>query len=197
MTFSNPRVAEAVNADFVPAWHNRSPGFRNTDDAAEKHIFEHSNEAFPTQNICTFILSPDGKVFHYVAGYLAPELFLEFLDDARLLRRSGFDDRMRLKPGGLDAMRALHAERAKRPLPKLDVVERAYRGARHRHTEACVWVARSLHEYKVRLHKHWSEAKGLPALEEVRYKYLYGNPFTEEGAGAAKIAQDPSLIRRG
>jgi len=42
-----------VNANFVSAWFNRSPGFCNDDDTAEKSIFQNSNEAFLTKNICT------------------------------------------------------------------------------------------------------------------------------------------------
>ena len=35
----------------------------------------------------------------------------------------------------------------------------------------------------------------LPALDDVRYKYLYGSDFSEEGPGASPIAADPTLRR--
>ena len=80
MTFSDPKVAEVVNANFVSAWFNRSAGFCNGDDAAEKSIFQHSSEAFLTKNICTFVLSPDGRVFT-TSGYVCPSSY-RFLEDA-------------------------------------------------------------------------------------------------------------------
>jgi len=193
VTFSDPAVAEAVNKEFVAAWHNRSPGFYDGDSVAEKSIFQNSNEAYPTQNICTFILAPDGKVFHYVAGYLAPELFLKFLEAARELCRAGFDERMTLKPGGLEAMQAMHAERSRRSPSAPSVAERRYRGAVHRHSERCEWVSKDIQKYFVRLHQHWAKVQALPGLDQVRYSYLYGNSFTEEAPGAAKIAADPTL----
>lgn len=203
MTFSDPKVAEAANANFVCAWFNRSPGFCNGDDQAEKSIFQHSSEAFLTKNICTFVMTPDGRVFHYLAGYVSPELFLRFLDDALALRRAGFDGRMRLKAGGLDALRPLHAERAaafeKEAALKASatgLAERTYRGVTHKHGDACAWRLREAATYLGRVHRSWEKAAALPALDEVRYKYLYGNPFSEEGPEASRIAVDPAVLVR-
>ena len=200
VTFSDAQVAQVVNANFVSAWHNRSPGFCNGDDAAEKSIFRDSSEAFLTKNICTFILTPEGRVFHYVAGYVSPELFLRFLEEALSLRRAGFDDRMGPLAGGIEAMRRIHAERAaahekdaKGPTPPTGFAERTYRGITHRHGEACGWRVREASAYLGRVHRFWEKATALPALDEVRYKYLYGNPFSEEGTGASHISDDPAV----
>jgi hypothetical protein len=200
VTFSDAKVAEVVNANFVAAWFNRSPGFANNDDQAEKSIFEHSTEAFLTKNICTFILTPDGRVFHYLAGYAAPEPFLKFLEEALALRRAGFDDRMALKSDGLVALKKIHTAAAavheavsKGAAVPSGEPERTYRGISHRHSDACRWRVREFSEYLARVHRFWEKSSALPALEDVRFKYLYGNDFSEEGPGASTIAQDRTI----
>ena len=72
VTFSDARVAEVVNKHFVSAWFNRSPGFTNADLTTEKKIFAQSAEAYTTRNICTFIMTPEGHVFSYVARAVRP-----------------------------------------------------------------------------------------------------------------------------
>lgn len=198
VTFSNAKVADVVNASFVSAWFNRSPGFRNGDDLAEKSIFEHSNEAFLTKNICTFILTPEGRVLHYIAGYVSPEIFLRFLDEALALRRAGFDEQMRLAAGGLDALRRIHAQQAAAREKESNASAcgfelRTYRGVTHRHGDTCAWRIREAATYLARVHRSWEKTTALPALDDVRYKYLYGDDFSEEGPGAQKIADDPAL----
>jgi len=203
VTFSDPKVAEAANASFVCAWFNRSPGFTNCDDAAEKSIFQNSSEAFLTKNICTFVMSPDGRVFHYVAGYVSPELFLGFLEDALALRRAGFDGKMKPLPGGLDALRRLHAERAvlrekeaASTSTVMEIAARTYRGVLHAHADRCKWTLKEASRYLGRVHRSWEKAAALPTLDEVRFKYLYGNPFSEEGQGASPIANDLEVMVR-
>lgn len=202
VTFSDKKVAELVNANFVSAWVNRSPGFCNNSDEAEKSIFQGATEAFLTKNICTFVLAPDGRVFHYAAGYLSPELFLRFLEDALALRRAGFDQGMIQKPGGLDAMRKLHAERATARQAEFQTVqrpadggERTYRNLTHRHNENCSWQLQEVSSYFLRVHRFWEKAAALPALDDLRYQYLYGNDFSEEGPGASPIKRDATLAR--
>jgi hypothetical protein len=202
VTFSNKKVAEVVNGNFVAAWFNRSPGFCNTSDEAEKSIFQGASEAFLTKNICTFVLTPEGKVFHYVAGYVSPELFLEFLDDALALRRTGFDERMRLKADGLERLRKYHVvlaagyeTQAKGTAKAPEAAERSYRDMTHRHTDACAWQVQETWRYLGRVHRSWEKAPALPALDDVRYQYLYGNDFSEEGPGASPIKRDPTLAR--
>src|SRR5688572_5134862 len=106
VTFSDPSVAAFVNDRFVAAWHNRAPGFRNADYAAEENIFRSSADAYPTKNICTFFLTPKGEVLFYVAGYLEPGLFLETLELVTRLARASPAER-----------RAIHAERASATYP--------------------------------------------------------------------------------
>jgi hypothetical protein len=199
VTFSDRKVAELVNAKFVAAWFNRSPGFSNFDYKAEEEIYKHSAEAYTTKNICTFVLAPDRRVFTYVAGHLAPALFIAFLESALAMREAAFDERMRLKEGGLDAVKALHAKRAARFEGKeptaFDIP--AYRGAKHDHTDRCGNWLRATALYFARLHKKWSLLPELPTLDSIRFAYLYGNDFTEEGKDGSKIAYDETLPRRG
>ena len=108
MTFSDRKVAEQINSKFVAAWVNRGPGFHNEDYSTERWLFTSEMEAYPTKNICTFFLTPAGKVFHYVAGYFAPETFGAELEFAAALRREAFDETMNLKRGGVEAIRRLH-----------------------------------------------------------------------------------------
>lgn len=201
MTFSDARIAEQVTSNFVAAWVNRGPGFHNEDYSAEEWLFAGEMEAYPTQNICTFFLTPEGMVFHYVAGYLPPETFRAELDLAAALRRTAFDGAMKLKPGGLEAIRDLHKAEAGRIKDRIAETSRrswqevvreftheTYRGFRHVHGEKCVATVLRGDRYRAALHHDWSEIRVLPALDEVRLDYLYGNSFTEEPRrGAARI----------
>jgi hypothetical protein len=204
VTFSDAKVAAAVNAGFVAAWHNRGPGFFNDTLSTERWIFESSMEAYPTKNICTFFLTPEGKVFYYVAGYYSPDLFLKFVETASALRGALFDERMQPKAGGLEAARKIHEGRARtmelahaqarkaesgdpRPVLKDFRTAPTYRGLAHRHGPACVRNLAEGYEYLGLLHRLWAEAKELPELDGVRYGYLWGNPFTEEAATAQRI----------
>ena len=203
VTFSDAKVAALVNEHFISAWHNRSPGFCNDDFTTEESIFKSSAEAYTTRNICTFVMSPDGKVFSYVAGYLSPRLFLEFLETTLELRRAIFDDQMQIKPNGLEEAHRLHGKRAgeisKLALGKTKTCtfdDREYRGMRHVHGDNCAWVTRSTLTYLSRLHISWQLMKALPDFEEIRFKYLYGNRFSEEGTGATPIAWDPTMASR-
>lgn len=200
VTFSDKKVAGLVNANFVSAWVNRSPGFCDGSDEAEKSIFQGATEAFLTKNICTFVLTPSGRVFHYVAGYVSPELFLRFLEDALALRRAGFDAWMIQKPGGLAALRKIHFERAAAREAELSVVpqpadkgEWSYRSLTHRHDEDCGWQLQEASRYFRRVHQFWQRTPALPSFDDLRYKYFYGNDFSEEGKDASPIAQDTAL----
>ena len=75
VTFSDKKVADLVNKSFVSAWKNREPGFHNCEYATEASIYQSSRVWFPTKNICTFFLAPDGTVLHYISGYYDPSLF--------------------------------------------------------------------------------------------------------------------------
>jgi hypothetical protein len=199
VTFSNPDVAELVNANFVAAWYNRSPGFHNLTHEAEKNIFTSSVDAYPTKNICTFFLTPDGKVFHYVAGHLGPSQFLEVLRLAIKLRAEAFDEAMALRPKGMQSLRAIHAERARWLLANPLAIEEGaltYRGRTHTHSLSCQWALEGLRFYLRGLHSTWAETAELPALGSIRYDYLYGNSFTQELPGTPPI-KGRELTRRG
>jgi hypothetical protein len=207
VTFSDPEVAAYVNKNFVSAWFNRGPGFFNQDLSTERWIFTSSVDAYPTKNICTFFLAPDGTVFSYVAGLYSPEFFMRFLRDAVELRNRLFDAKMKPKDGGLASARKLHEDRlrdAQDGLEDCADAEKggvaglfknakpfAYRGQIHTHGAACVRAMKEGYEYLVKLHQHWAEVKDLPDLESVRYTYLWGNPFTEESEKAERIADLP------
>lgn len=205
MTFSDKRVAEAVNKGFIPAWINRGPGFRNVDFSTESWIFQGDLEAYPTKNICTFFLTPQGKVFYYVAGSYAPELFLQVLETASALGGAAAKG----DPGAAAKIHLARAEACDELLerareagstpdgwkgfvgdPKKAVL---YRGLKHKHGPGCLGSLSSGWEYFAKLHRMWAEWKELPELEAVRYTYLYGNDFTEENEASTRIArQEPS-----
>ncbi len=108
MTFSDPRVADFVNRNFVSAWHNRGPGFYNSEISTERWISSSSMEAYPTKNICTFFMDPGGRVFYYAAGHYSPDLFLRILRTAVELRHRLFDGKMALEDDGYRNVRSYH-----------------------------------------------------------------------------------------
>lgn len=206
MTFSDPEVAAFINKNFVAAWANRGPGFFNDDLSTEKWIFSGSMEAYPTKNICTFFLAPDGRVFDYVAGSWSPDLFLKSLKTAVELRRALYDDAMKAKDGGVDAARKVHEalavvmaserDRARQLQSKPDGWRKlvsdsrtySYRGTTHQHGAGCLTSLMAGYDYLARLHQKWSETAALPELDEIRYAYLWGNSFTEESDRSKSIA---------
>ena len=209
MTFSDKRVAEAVNSSFVAAWVNRGPGFRNLDFHTEQWIFQGDLEAYPTKNICTFFLTPEGKVFYYVAGSYAPEVFLRVLDTATGLRGAMFDAAMKgtaadvsrvhlAKAEEFDGLHEAAKDAARSPdewkkLFRPLKTPTVYRGMKHKHSQRCASSLAEGYEYFAQLHREMAGWKELPALEAVRYTYLYGNEFTEETADAKRIERrDPA-----
>ena len=163
-------------------------------------------EAYPTKNICTFFLAPDGKVFDYVAGSWSPDLFLKSLKTALELRRALYDETMKAKEGGLEAARKLHETRAMAMASERDRALQlqskpdgwkklvsdsrtfSYRGATHQHGAGCAASLSAGFDYLARLHLKWSETAALPGLDEIRYSYLWGNSFTEESDRSKSIA---------
>lgn len=211
VSFSDKRVADRVNAQFVAAWINRGPGFRNNEYWTETGIVQNHYEAYPTKNICTFFLNPEGKVFFYVAGSYSPELFLEILDTVWTLRKALFDDRMAPRTAGLVEAARIHGERADAFQDSKDRAERAikepdgwrtllatqrsrnYRGLKHVHSPTCASSLREGYDYLALLHQDWANRTNLPPLGDVQYKYFYGNEFTEETADSHHISRpEPS-----
>jgi hypothetical protein len=195
VTFSNADVAESVNTNFVAAWFNRDPEFKNTDTRAEDQIHKVAMEGFATKNICTFFLTPGGNVLHYVAGYVSPEIFLQELDVALKIRGEALDDTFRLKGDGLDVLKRIHAERARHFATLLADVEDhvrtfpsiVYRDKPHEHTDRCAGTLKATFTYMQRLHASWGAVQELPRLDAVRFAYRYGNDFAEETGKATRI----------
>ena len=202
-------MADAVNADFVAAWVNRGPGFQNLDFHTEQWIFQSDMEAYPTKNICTFFLTPAGKVFYYVAGSYSPEVFLRVLDTASGLRGALFDAAMKESGGDVTRVHLAKAEEFDGLREKAEDAYKSpdgwkslfgdgkkpalYRGLKHKHGQRCAYSLSKGWEYFRDLHRAMAGWTELPALETVRYAYLYGNEFTEESAEARRIARpDPS-----
>jgi hypothetical protein len=216
VSFSDRRVADLVNSKFVAAWTNRGPGFINTEFWTEKGIASRDYEAYPTKNICTFFLTPEGKVFYYAAGSYSPELFVKILETASTLRTVLFDDKMQLKEKGLAQAKEYHETKAEAYDDLRAEAEQPngwqsltkgfapgnYRGQRHVHSSACGWTLKNGYQYLSSLHLTWSQQSALPAFDDVRYKYLYGNDFTEESPETTHIdrpeqpAEAPKLVAK-
>jgi len=215
VSFSDKKVAELVNTKFVAAWTNRGPGFNNTEFYTERGIVSRNYEAYPTKNICTFFLSPEGKVFYYVAGSYSPEIFVKILETASALRTTLYDDKMALKEKGMAQAKELHQSKAEAYDDLRAEAERPngwqsltqgfapnnYRGKRHVHSASCSWSLKEGYEYLSALHADWSTQKALPSFDEIRYRYLYGNDFTEETGDSTHIArpeqtEKPRLIAK-
>lgn len=178
MTFSDESVAAFVNEHFVAAWVNRAPGFHNENYRTEKSIYQSAMDAYPTSNICTFFMTPEGVVFDYVAGSYAPANFLICLESAVDIRSS-------LKEKGLEGFQEAHRRAAKKPLAECRANK--YRGDTHTHTEACDKARAAGERYLRALHTQWSAVESLPKLEDVLHHYDYGNGFTEESRNAKRI----------
>jgi len=187
-----------VNRHFVPAWHNRAPRFANDDYSQEARIFKHSAEAFPTKNICTFVVAPDGAVLHYVAGYLSPSLFLDFLREALDVRHAAFDAHMTLRRNGFERARDVHLRgRPAGPREAAILAIPSYRGTTHVHTADCDGVIQNAWEYADRVREHFAAMNQLPQLDTIRYAYRYGSDFAEESEDATAIAWDSTIPYRG
>lgn len=186
VTFSDTEVARFVNDNFVPAWHDRGPGFHNDEPRTEQWIHSGSFESYPTKNICTFFLDADGKVFFYASGYWAPTFFLEIAKSALRLHTDpkaarGLAKRCEEIGRGVDT-------------PKSDWCRPVeYRGGKHTHTQACTWISNAGFQYLGTVFKSFASGQR-PKLVDIQSKYLYGNEFTEESSERATI--DPTSFDR-
>lgn len=188
VTFSDPQVADHVNATFVPLWFNRGKGFHNCEHRTEEGIFYRSAEAYTTKNICTFFLDPDGNVVHYLAGYYAPPVFLDLLRPLAALQ----------KASTAEDVRSFHRERLQaKPLAPADRPF-SYQGATHAHSDFCRKTLAEATSYIRRVHEQLARDGRVP-FEKIRYSYLFGNPFTEEAGGPAGFPkpQAPSKSSEG
>lgn len=172
VTFSDAKVAEALADGFVSAWTNRIGGFHNCDPNTEQWIFTSTAEAYTTRNICTFFLTPDLQVVHYVGGYVAPDLFLEEIAFAAKIRDECFDGGFAPRDGSDERFVELHAARrakiaraikdaaafktltdAMRPIQ--------YGRQKHRHDERCTATLQTFYGYLQQIHDDFaSDTRG-------------------------------------
>ncbi len=209
VTFSDPGVAAYLSDNFVCAWFNRGPGFDKTPQSkeyrTEEWIFGSSFESYPTRNICTFFLEPDGRVFTYAAGYHCPELFLEIAKTATALRKNPRNLARRLseRAGQLarDYSAGMHRSHAARigftpsagRAPSVKWCGTAtYRGKKHAHGPTCAMALQQGFAHLQAVYGDFAKRRELPRLTEVQSSYLSGNPFTEESGLTATL--DDSLF---
>jgi hypothetical protein len=188
VTFSDKKVAERVNSRFVPVWYNRGKGFHNCEKHTEQWIFNSSAECYPTKNICTFFLTPDLKVVYYVAGYWAPDVFLEILDGvARIQEARTEKDRAGAhREIGAGLARRLEElqkgkEAAESPLAAYGPCR--YEKTEHKHSPACAGILSEAFRYRKVVHDTLAE-EGAVEFDKVQHAYKFGNPFTEEAHAA-------------
>lgn len=201
VTFSDPRVADHINRNFIPVWFNRGPGFHNEEKHTERSIFEHNFESYPTRNICTFFLKPDGSVYFYVAGYYAPDFFFDILMSGGLhspsrKRYSVLAGRCSKAMAELQASQSGRRQFNNRSGMQFEDETRltvswcrpaSYEGIEHRHSPSCLASATEGFRYLETVFRWFSEQTELPQLKDVRTDYLFGNPFTEESPNVASV----------
>ena len=157
----------------------------------EKRIYTTTGDCYPTKNICTFFLTPDQEVVYYVAGYYAPDLFLEILEAVDAMRTAGTEAEQkrghRLAYKNLGT-RLSEVRKASSDVKKVDSAQLKqlmgdsvfqYKNEKHRHTTSCLWVLRRLLEYRQTVHSQLAQ-KGFVPFHTVQHEYRYGNSFTEE-----------------
>ena len=261
VTFSDPEVAAALSRDFVSVWRNRNDSFHDCSPTSEKDIFKNMAEAFPTKNICTFFLTADLQVLHYVSGYYSPSLFLDQVSFARRAHEALYGEDGLPRWDALDAYQMLHAGRAEsmRSLAKVirgktledlkgedeshsGIIELGiqtsgieYDGVEHVHSRVCMLLLQKTVTHLMRVHEdlagraegvpkshsgvivsktlllrenkdhvRWPPAKtleprkrrfirGVPRLNKLQHRYLFGNKFTEErvsNSGAPTVKKE-------
>lgn len=181
VTFSDEKVAEVVNANFVPLWFNRGKGFHNCEHRTEEGIFLRSAEAYTTKNICTFFLDPNGRVVHYFSGYYAPPVFLELIRPLLALREATTDE----------DVRRFHRDRLQSAPLAVSAQPFSYLGKAHAHSPLCKTSLSEATGYLKRVHEQFVKDGSVP-LDKVRTGYLFGNPFTEEPASTAGFPRPQS-----
>lgn len=172
VTFSDEKVAAELNGDFVSAWANRVPDFHNCESSTEEWIFTSTAEAYPTRNICTFFLTPDLQVVHYVGGYVAPDLFLEEAAFASKVRDECFDEGFAGRENSTERFVELHAARAAkirkmmRQAGDYEALTDAmrpleYGRQKHRHGGECATTLAAYYEYVAQIHDDFaSDVRG-------------------------------------
>ncbi len=205
VTFSNPKVADRVNSRFVPVWYNRGKGFHNCEKRTEEWIFNSSAECYPTKNICTFFLTPDMRVVYYVAGYYAPDVFLEILDAVEKVQGAqGADDFSRLHRE-IGAQLSVRLDQLKTgkgggkegaaadPGPLAAYGPCRYEKSEHRHGPPCLGVVAEALRYRKEVHDTLA-GDGAVGFDRVQHSYKFGNPFTEEAHASPGVEFSKPLV---
>ncbi len=183
VTFSDPGIAKEINSRFVPVWINRGPGFHNCDFRTEDAIFQNAQEAYSTRNICTFFMTPDETVLHYVAGYYSPNVFRNALLFARRIQS------VSRNPEKIRKEHARFAELSRQEVKKMQNLgwKKALArygsfnyGRKHTHSSRCKRFIVEAMEYWARLHTRFASTRSFPSFSTVKTGYLSGNRFSEE-----------------
>lgn len=193
VTFTDPAVAAEANANFVPAWINVAPGFHRCGDREDRRVFDHAQEAFAAGSLCTFFLTADLEVAHYVPGYAAPDLF-------RGAMRFALDLRDRSWP----TLRKAHAAAADRVRKEADRIAQASRngrwqaalkaygafrfGERHRHGARCLHHLQEALECWADAHAQLAAFEAMPPFPALRDAYLYRTDCAADPADAREEA---------
>jgi hypothetical protein len=187
VTFSNAKVAEVVNSNFVPVWYNRGQGFHNCEKSTENWIFNANAECYPTKNICTFFMTPDLDVVYYVSGYYAPDVFLDIVSSVRKVHAA------KERKAMADAHREASADLSRRledvdkacanpktgPDPLAPFGSCKYEKDEHKHKLECLNILRQCYQYRKVVHDSLTDGGTVP-LDKVQHDYKFGNSFSEE-----------------
>ena len=181
VTFSNEQVAAKVNANFVSGWYNRDPKFHNCSLKTEEHILANTPSYFGTGNFCTFFVTPEREVLHYVTGYCTPDLFLRELDFVLELSKAALDKENRLRPDAGAAIRKLHLAHQGEHDVLRDRKQKArtvggLTGSAPKDPKAS---SEEAEEFLSRIHARFALRDEPAPLAEVFNSYLCTNTFTE------------------
>jgi hypothetical protein len=84
VTFSDPKVREFVEKNLLPVWKNIRPDRTFKDGIYEgargEAVARTTRPGAGDDNICAFVVTPDGKIVHAVQGHVKPEDFLKQLE---------------------------------------------------------------------------------------------------------------------
>ena len=213
VTFSDERVGETLEEKFICTWENRVGAFHDCDPATEQRLFRRYAEAYTTRNICTFFLTPDLQVLHYISGYYAPQLFLEEAAFALKLHKAVLDSDGRPREDADARFKQMHASRARRlneltqwlgSLKKARALDELwaeplwdiqYDTQKHRHTRRCAWPLMTAYRYIALVHEDFALGRKGTNEPHGREQSLVGPPLPPEAVEIPKA--DNTFQKRG
>ena len=188
VTFSDEKVAELVNDNFVSTWYNRNPKFHNCDLTEEERIFKTAFDCYATRNFCTFFVTPKQEVLHYFSGYYSPALFREELNFVLRLAKETLDKNGNLKRGWKQPFQTLHHEQAeKRKADAFKVSGMKVNTSRSRGTSDTAGSRGNLADRKGSL------VEGLQYLRQV-HRYFRGRAQETSSAKNKLFFRSPSIV---